>query len=219
MFLPTPRNPDFCTCTCTEYTLLFARQRGVFQQFGPILKFLGRESVRFIPLKYQTNVTTPSSHDHATAKQRQSLAGVPPSGNGACTSHAAQAGCRVHPVPRLGDHVFVAGQIPFRDGKLLAAGTVPATCPCRWPSNAPGSAERAGGRTRSDRRGGNGRRLVAHRAVRATGRVCRVRAGVHRSPEVANGASELLVEVFGDRGRHAQRRGRSQPAARSAGGS
>ncbi|MBX3402625.1 MAG: RidA family protein [Phycisphaeraceae bacterium] len=105
-----------------------------------------------------------------------------------------------------GNHVFVAGQIPFRDGKLLAAGAVPAKVPVPLAIECARQCALNG-------------LAVVREAIAAAGmdgglsRVVQfVRLGVFVAcgpeftdhPKVANGASELLVEVFGDRGRHAR---------------
>lgn len=105
-----------------------------------------------------------------------------------------------------GNHVFVAGQIPLRDGKLLATGTVPAAVPVPLAIECARQCALNG-------------LAVVREAIAAAGmegglsRIVQfVRLGVFVAcgpeftdhPKVANGASELLVEVFGDRGRHAR---------------
>lgn len=102
------------------------------------------------------------------------------------------------PVKRHGDLVFLAGQLPMKDGKLIATGSVPGKC----------SIEQA--------------RLAARQCViNALGAVKSVLGsldmltGVLRvgcfvnsdstftqQPQVANAASELLVELFGPAGQH-----------------
>lgn len=103
------------------------------------------------------------------------------------------------PVKRQGNLIYVAGQLPMRDGKLLATGPVPSRC----------SVELA--------------RVAARQCVinalaaiqSLEGPVERVLSGVLRvgcfvnsdasftqQPQVANGASELLLELFGDPGKH-----------------
>jgi len=102
------------------------------------------------------------------------------------------------PAGRAGGLVFTAGQIPTRDGQLTATGKVPADVPL--------AAARAAARQAC---------LNALAAVRAevgsldaVARVVRLNvfvnsaAGFTDQAQVANGASELLVEVFGDAGRH-----------------
>lgn len=102
------------------------------------------------------------------------------------------------PAKRVGNLVYVAGQLPMRDGVLLATGPVPSRCS---PEQA-----RAGAR-----------QCVVNALAAVASTICpldqlagvvRVGAfvssdnGFHQQPQIANGASELLVELFGDAGRH-----------------
>lgn len=105
-----------------------------------------------------------------------------------------------------GNLVFIAGQIPFSEGKLVATGAVPdhvsmdTALACARQCALNGIA-------------------VANAAIASLGlpnglshvkQVVRLGVFVACSPtftdhpKVANGASELMVEVFGDRGRHAR---------------
>ena len=104
------------------------------------------------------------------------------------------------PAKRSGNLVFVAGQLPMKDGKLLAVGQVPSRC----------SLEDAKAAARLCVINA----LAAVRTVepnldRVAG-VVRVGAFVSsdptftEQPKVANGASEFLLELFGDAGRHAR---------------
>ncbi len=96
--------------------------------------------------------------------------------------------------------VFVSGQVPFRNGELMATGTVPNEV----------SMELARDCARQCVLNG----LAALKAeIRSLDRVRRVvRVGVFVAapadfaghPKVADGASELLVDLFGDAGRHAR---------------
>lgn len=104
------------------------------------------------------------------------------------------------PARRTGNLVFVAGQLPMKDGRLLATGRVPSQCgtdPAREAA----------------------RQCVVNAlaAVRAIGIDLNDLSGVVRvgafvssdesfteQPKVANAASELLLELFGDAGRHAR---------------
>ena len=101
------------------------------------------------------------------------------------------------PAKRMGNLVYVAGQLPMKDGKPLAMGQVPSRC----------SVDEA--------------RLAARQCVinalasaatvvpldQITG-VLRVGAFVSSDvnftaqPQVANAASELLLGIFGDAGKH-----------------
>ncbi|ROR89301.1 RidA family protein [Nocardioides aurantiacus] len=104
------------------------------------------------------------------------------------------------PAVRSGAHVFTSGQLPMRDGQLLLTGKVGAEvsqeeavdCARQCALNA----------------------LAAVRAevgeLSAVRRVVKVVVFVASSPDftaqpqVANGVSELLGEVFGETGRHAR---------------
>lgn len=102
------------------------------------------------------------------------------------------------PAKRVGDLIYVAGQLPMKDGKLTASGQVPSQCSIECATAA-------------------ARQCVINAlcAVRAVeGSLIRltgvVRLGVFVSSDtgfadhstVANGASEFLMELFGEAGHH-----------------
>ena len=104
------------------------------------------------------------------------------------------------PVKVVGDLAWVAAQIPMQDGAVTVAG-------------------RVGGEVTIDDANAGARRcaLQALAALQAAlGTLDRVKGivkldvfvasatGFTDHPKVANGASDLLVEVFGDEGRHAR---------------
>jgi enamine deaminase RidA (YjgF/YER057c/UK114 family) len=104
------------------------------------------------------------------------------------------------PAVRTGNHVYTSGQLPMREGQLLRTGKV-------------------GGEVTADEAVECARQcaLNAIAAVRAevgdlsaVKRIVKVVAFVASTPDftgqpgVANGASELFGEVFGDQGRHAR---------------
>ncbi|WP_028655533.1 RidA family protein [Nocardioides sp. J54] len=103
------------------------------------------------------------------------------------------------PAVRSGAHVFTAGQIPMRDGELVATGKVGDTA---TPEQATEAARQCA--------------LNALAAIRSqTGtlegvRIVKVVVFVASTPDftgqpaVANGASELFAQVFGDAGVHAR---------------
>jgi enamine deaminase RidA (YjgF/YER057c/UK114 family) len=103
------------------------------------------------------------------------------------------------PALRTGDYVYTSGQLPFRAGELLASGKVGGAV---TPEEAFACAQQCV--------------LNALAAIRTqvpldqVKRVVKVVAFVASVPDftgqpgVANGASELLGEVFGDAGRHAR---------------
>lgn len=104
------------------------------------------------------------------------------------------------PVKVVGDLAWVAGQIPMQDGAVTLSGAV--------------------GRDVTTEEANAGARRCAIQALAALraalGTLDRVRGivkldvfvattpGFADHPKVANGASDLLVEVFGDAGRHAR---------------
>lgn len=104
------------------------------------------------------------------------------------------------PTARTGNLVFVAGQIPFVDGKLAKTGRLGAEI----------SLEEGQAFARQCVLNG----LAALKAelgdLSRVKRIVRVGAFVASAetftdqPKVANGASELLLQVFGDAGRHAR---------------
>ena len=104
------------------------------------------------------------------------------------------------PVCQAGDLVFVSGVLPFQEGKILQPGKV--------------------GRELTVEQGAENSRLAIinalailqqeigdlsriSRIVRLTGHVASAEGFVDQ-PAVINGASDFLVEVFGEKGRHAR---------------
>src|SRR5262245_46710542 len=103
------------------------------------------------------------------------------------------------PAKRSGNYVYVSGQVPMADGKLLETGKVGAGV----------SAER--GRELAQRCALNA--LAAVEALVGLGQVVQVvkvvgfvasAPGFTGQPGVINGASELFVALFGEAGRHAR---------------
>ncbi|GII86793.1 LysR family transcriptional regulator [Sphaerisporangium siamense] len=104
------------------------------------------------------------------------------------------------PAVRTGDHVYTSGQLPLVDGKLAVTGKVGADLDADLAKeqarvcalNALAAvASVAGGLSN----------IV--RIVKVVGFVASA-PGFTGQPQVINGASELLGEVFGDAGRHAR---------------
>lgn len=102
------------------------------------------------------------------------------------------------PAVRHGDLVITTGQLPFIDGTLVATGTVgvdvdlkTATQACRVAAlNAIAAAAAVAGGV--DR---------IRQVLQLTGHIA-CREGFTDHPVVLNGASEVIVEVFGEAGRH-----------------
>jgi len=105
------------------------------------------------------------------------------------------------PARRSGDLLYLSGQIPVRDGQLIASGRVGSSVTLEQAQAAA--------------------RQCALNALAAadlllkndwSGFQCVVRAGIFVASEpdftdqhlVGNGASELLVEIFGEAGKHAR---------------
>lgn len=104
------------------------------------------------------------------------------------------------PAVRSGGHVYTAGQLPMVDGKLLATGKVGAEVEVAEAAalarvcalNALAAAASAAGGLAGIRR-----------IVKVTGFVASA-PDFTAQAQVVNGASELLLEVFGEAGRHAR---------------
>jgi enamine deaminase RidA (YjgF/YER057c/UK114 family) len=103
------------------------------------------------------------------------------------------------PAVRTGSHVFTSGQLPMRNGELITTGKVGGSV---TPEQAVECAQQCA--------------LNALAAIRAEvpldqiKRIVKLVVFVASTPEftgqpqIANGASELVGEVFGDAGRHAR---------------
>jgi enamine deaminase RidA (YjgF/YER057c/UK114 family) len=104
------------------------------------------------------------------------------------------------PAIRTGRYVLTSGQIPTREGKLVFAGKVPGDVSQADAAQCAGIAAL------------NGLAAIANVAggLDAISQIVRVCVYVNSSdgftaqPAVANGASDLLVKIFGDAGRHAR---------------
>jgi enamine deaminase RidA (YjgF/YER057c/UK114 family) len=104
------------------------------------------------------------------------------------------------PAVRSGSHVYTSGQLPLADGALPATGKVGAQV----------SADQAKELARICALNGlaavasvTGGLSAVRRVVRVTGYVASA-PGFTSQAQVVNGASELLLEVFGESGKHAR---------------
>ena len=100
-----------------------------------------------------------------------------------------------------GKHVFVSGQLPMKDGKPQDIGKVGSDF----------SIEQAQGTARQC-----GANILAHLKVACGGNLDRVKkvlrlgvfvnssAGFTDQPKVANGVSDMMVQIFGEAGKHAR---------------
>lgn len=104
------------------------------------------------------------------------------------------------PAVRSGSLLFVAGQIPMREGRLLHQGRVGVEV----------SIEDGIASARQCAINGLAVIREALGSLDSVGRVVRLGvfvacdAGFHDQPRIANGASQLMLDVFGEAGRHAR---------------
>ncbi len=104
------------------------------------------------------------------------------------------------PASRAGSLLFTAGQLPLKEGKLACTGKVGSDVTIEEAQeaarlcalNALAAVEAEVGSLKNVRR-----------VVKVVGYVASA-AGFNEQPKVMNGASELLGEVFGEKGRHAR---------------
>jgi enamine deaminase RidA (YjgF/YER057c/UK114 family) len=103
------------------------------------------------------------------------------------------------PAVRSGPHVYVSGQVPMADGKLLASGKVGAGV-------SPEQAKELAGRCALNALAAVDALVGLEnvvKVVKVTGFVASAE-GFTGQPGVINGASELFGAVFGEAGRHAR---------------
>ena len=104
------------------------------------------------------------------------------------------------PAVRTGNLIFVSGQVPIVDGKMLLTGKVGAEV---TPEQAHGLAQRAAlnGIAAAAAEAGGLDRIT--RVVKVTGYVAST-PDFTGHPAVINGASDLIGQVFGEAGAHAR---------------
>ena len=105
------------------------------------------------------------------------------------------------PAVRTGSLLFVSGQVPLREGRLVAEGPVPSVTS---PEAAVAAARQCvlnGLAVMRDALGGD---LDRVRRIVLVGVFVCSDPGFTGQPGVGNGASDLLVEIFGEAGRHAR---------------
>lgn len=105
------------------------------------------------------------------------------------------------PSVRTGNLLFVSGQLPWRDGKLIATGPVPSSAPVEQAIHA--ARQCALNALAIVRKELDGDWLRLHRIVRL-GVFVQSANDFTDQPKVANGASELLQTLLGESGRHAR---------------
>ena len=104
------------------------------------------------------------------------------------------------PSVRTGNLIFVAGQIPMREGKLLHQGRIGVEV---TPEQGVACARQCAINGLAVIREATGSLDRVRRVVRL-GVFVACESGYHEQPKIANGASELMLEVFGEKGRHAR---------------
>jgi enamine deaminase RidA (YjgF/YER057c/UK114 family) len=104
------------------------------------------------------------------------------------------------PTRRTGNLLVVSGQVPLRAGKLIAEGPVPSRVS---PDTARECARQCVMNGLAAAKAALGSLAAVRQVVRLGVFVCSD-PGFTAQPQVANGASELLVEIFGESGRHAR---------------
>jgi enamine deaminase RidA (YjgF/YER057c/UK114 family) len=104
------------------------------------------------------------------------------------------------PAVRSGQHVFTSGQLPMRDGALITTGKVGGEV---TPEDATECARQCALNALAAVKAEIGDLSLIKRVVKV---VCFVAStpDFTGQPGVANGASELLGDVFGEAGRHAR---------------
>lgn len=104
------------------------------------------------------------------------------------------------PAVRTGGYVYVSGQLPVVDGKLAATGKVGGQVSA---ADAAGMARTCALNALAAAAAAAGGLTAIRRIVKVTGFVASA-PGFTGQPQVINGASELLIEVFGEDGKHAR---------------
>jgi enamine deaminase RidA (YjgF/YER057c/UK114 family) len=99
---------------------------------------------------------------------------------------------------RVGNLIYVSGQLPMKEGKLLAMGQIPSRCSV--------DAAKAAARqcvinalTAVNALPGGMDQVIG---VVRVGAFVSSDTNFTQQPQVANGASEFLIELFGDAGKH-----------------
>jgi enamine deaminase RidA (YjgF/YER057c/UK114 family) len=104
------------------------------------------------------------------------------------------------PARRVGNLIYIAGQLPMKDGKLMATGHVPSRC----------SIDDARAAARQCVINASAATQMLPGGIEQIAGVVRVGAFVNsdsmftQQPHIADAASELLKEIFGDAGQHAR---------------
>lgn len=104
------------------------------------------------------------------------------------------------PAVRSGALLFISGQLPTENGQLLFPGKVPEAVSVEDATQA---ARAAALNALAAAKAALGSLDTVSRVVRVIGHVASS-PGFTMQPAVINGASELLLQIFGERGRHSR---------------
>ena len=99
------------------------------------------------------------------------------------------------PVKRVGNLLYVAGQLPMKEGRLLSVGQVPSRASVAQAADAARQCV-----INSLAAAGNSLEQIV--GVVRIGVFVSSDDGFTQQPAVANGASELLIQIFGESGKH-----------------
>jgi enamine deaminase RidA (YjgF/YER057c/UK114 family) len=104
------------------------------------------------------------------------------------------------PAKKVGSLIFVAGQVPMREGRLVASGQVPSKCTLDLAREAARQCVINALAAVDALPGG----IAQISGVARVGAFISSDIGFTEQPKVANAASELLIEIFGEAGKHAR---------------
>jgi enamine deaminase RidA (YjgF/YER057c/UK114 family) len=102
------------------------------------------------------------------------------------------------PAKRVGNLIYVSGQLPMRVGAMLALGQVPSRCSIESAKAAAKQCVINALAAVNTLPGG----IEELTGVVRVGAFVSSDANFTQQPQVANGASEFLLELFGDAGKH-----------------
>ena len=102
------------------------------------------------------------------------------------------------PVVQTGNLCYVSGQLPIKDGRLMAMGSVPSVCSIE---SAREGAKLCVVNIMAQLKAHLGSLDRIKRFVRLNGYV-QSDNGFKKQPDVLNGASDFIAEILGERGKH-----------------
>ena len=105
------------------------------------------------------------------------------------------------PVMRTGNQLYISGQVAFRDGALIHAGLVPAQVSLEQAQDCARQCALNGLAWIADALDGD---LDRVKQIVKLGVFVASEPTFTDQPKVANGASELMFEIFGEAGRHSR---------------